>query len=41
MFSNEETTSILIEILRRVTKSNEMTKVIFMSNEFKDLITSI
>lgn len=41
MLSSEETIEIMLEILRRTSKSIEMTRTLANSDEFIDLIESI
>ena len=38
MLSNEETIYLMLDILRRTTKSNEMTRLLANSDEFIDLL---
>jgi hypothetical protein len=38
MLSTEDTVNFMLEILRRVTRSNEMTNLMIGSDEFKNLI---
>jgi hypothetical protein len=41
MLSNEETISLMLDVLRRTTKSAEMMKTLSNSDEFIDLIEAI
>lgn len=41
MLSSEETLIILIELLRKVAASNEMTKIIVKTNDFNHYINKI
>ena len=41
MLSAEETVNFMIDILRRVAKSNELINILCDSNEFKDIVQVI
>lgn len=41
MLSAEETIALMLDVLRRTTKSSEMTRILANSDEFLDLIDQV